>query len=121
MAEVGTRSFRLVIPATALACISDERVFHPFRASAQYADGSPIYRYGPGSPQSEAISLSSIGAWSMNEEGLTVWWFGVGNQRELLVMERSFFADEIQSLLPSRITISRKDSLLTLESYCGAN
>jgi hypothetical protein len=107
-----------VVPPSALACVAEGQVFHPFRPSARYANGSPIYNYGPASEQSEAISLSSIGAWSMDEEGLSVLWFGVGNQRELLILERAFFGGEIQTMLPPGTTITRRDSLPSLMSYC---
>lgn len=108
----------LIVPDTGVVCIPSYTIFHGYVHTAEYADGSTIYRHGSLAPDSGSIRLSGFGSWGgkTNHHGVT--WFGVGTESEVDALERAFFSSTIQNRMPQGITINPFAEFERFRQYC---
>lgn len=113
--------FVLVVPETGVVCIPSYTIFHPYLHTAEYSDGSPIYRHGSLAPDSSSMTLRGFGSWG-GGGGTTkhhgVVWFGVGTIAEVAALERAFFGLSIQELMPPGVSIRHFEAFESFRRYC---
>ena len=118
--DFGNRAdgFVLVVPETGVVCIPSYTIFHPYLHTAEYSDGSTIYRHGSLAPDSNAMRLQGFGAWGGPTNDRGVVWFGVGTEDEVDALERAFFNASIQELMPSGVSMRLGEAFENYERYC---
>ena len=115
--------YSLVVPETGVVCIPSDDIFaNGYLPSAAYANDAEIYHWV--GPASDSITIRGIGAWGIGswhgDEYSSVHWLGIGTKLEAEAMERAFFSNEIQTMMPSGVSMPHAADFERFKRYCAS-